>query len=199
MDNPRLEIIAQAESFADRCGAEREHRQQVHRLSMKLFDLFAETLKLDESDRFILQCAAILHDIGWCTGQQGHHKQSMRMILEDATLPLTPEERTRIALTARYHRKSLPKNDHPVYSNLRPDEQKRIAALAALLRIADGLDSSHQSCIQDIQALRNSQLLILSCRSRQDASEEMQAAQKKSDLLAQILAQPVKIVCEAPR
>ncbi len=166
---------------------------------MKLFDLLAETLKLNESDRFVLQCAAILHDIGWCTGEQGHHKQSMRMILEDTTMPLTPAERTRIALTARYHRKSLPKNNHPVYSELSPDEQKRIAALAALLRIADGLDSSHQSCIEDVRALWGNHQLILSCRSRQEASEEMLAAQKKSDLLAQILALPVQIVCENSR
>lgn len=189
--------IAQAERFADQCGAERGHWEQVRRLSMQLFDRLADSLKLDESDRFVLECAAILHDIGWCTGQQGHHKQSMKMILDDTTLPLSRTERVRIGLTARYHRKALPAKDHPIYNELGAEEQKRIDLLAGLLRIADGLDCSHRNLIKGVQAEISRDRLVICCQSDSGAHEEMQAARKKSDLLERVLSVPVQFTQES--
>jgi len=197
MTHPLHEKIVQAEQFADRCGAERGHWEQVRRLSMQLFDLLADSLKLDESDRFVLECAAILHDIGWCTGQQGHHKQSMKMILEDTTLPLSRTERIRIGLTARYHRKALPEKDHPIYSELEAEEQKRIDILAGLLRIADGLDCTHRNLIKGIQTEISRGRLMIRCQGDSGAHEELQAARKKSDLLERVLSIPVQITLES--
>lgn len=164
---------------------------------MQLFDRLADSLKLDESDRFVLECAAILHDIGWCTGQQGHHKQSMKMILEDTSLPLSRTERIHIGLTCRYHRKALPAKDHPIYSELGTEAQKRIDILAGLLRIADGLDCSHRNLIKGIQAEISQGRLMIRCQGDSEACEELQAARKKSDLLERILSVPVQITQES--
>ncbi len=196
MKNSPYEKLLEAERFAERCGAERGHWEQVHRLAVCLFDAIEPFTKADETDRFVLECAAILHDIGWCAGQQGHHKQSMKMILEDRTMPLSPSERLWIGLTARYHRKALPKEDHPVYGNLEEKEQKRIDLLAGILRIADGLDCSHQNLIESIRADIEQDHLILGCRCRREAEEEMQAARKKSDLLARALGLSILILQE---
>lgn len=192
------DILAEAERFAGRCGAERGHWEQVRRLSMQLFDALADALHLEKTDRFLLECAAILHDIGWCRGQKGHHKQSMNMILEDASLPLTPEERIRIALTARYHRKALPKPDHPVYGTLRAESRKRIEKLAGILRIADGLDCSHQSLVETLRTELRRDCLRISCRCRGEAREEFEAARKKADLLECVLGVRVEIAREVP-
>jgi exopolyphosphatase/guanosine-5'-triphosphate,3'-diphosphate pyrophosphatase len=190
------ETLAAAERLADRYDAERAHRQQVRRLSLQLFDQLAGLLKLDEMDRFVLECAAILHDIGWCLGQQGHHKQSMKMILEDTTIPLTPSERVWVALTARYHRKALPKKEHPVFGTLGPEEQKRVETLAGILRIADGLDSSHQNWIDSLRVEVKDRCLIVRCRSRTEAEEELEAARKKADLLGHTMGFSIHILRE---
>lgn len=196
MSRGNREKTQAAERLADRWEAERGHREQVRRLSIQLFDCLQDFLKLEEPDRVVLECAAIVHDIGWCTGKQGHHKQSMKLILEDTCLPVTEEERIQIALTARYHRKALPNQDHPIYGTLGAEEQKRIDALAGLLRIADCLDSRHQNRVENIRTEFDKNHLRIWCRCPADAQEELQAARKKADLLERVLGGRIEIVCE---
>ncbi|TLN24103.1 HD domain-containing protein, partial [bacterium] len=59
---------------------EADHTHQVTRLALRLFDETVELHKLGELERFWLQCAGLLHDIGWVEGWKGHHKTSLRII-----------------------------------------------------------------------------------------------------------------------
>ena len=113
---------------------------------------------MGDDERVQLQTAALLHDIGWADGQRGHHKNSMRRILREEELPLNDRERMIVALVARYHRRALPKEKHPLFRDLDPRDRQVVRKLACLLRIADGLDYSHDSCVADVevQALNHS-------------------------------------------
>ncbi|HEV3075825.1 MAG TPA: Ppx/GppA family phosphatase, partial [Thermoanaerobaculia bacterium] len=61
-----------------------------------------------------------------------------------------PPEIEIIAHLARYHRGSLPKRKHPTFAALKPWQQKTVRRLAVLLRLADALDRTHASRVEEI-------------------------------------------------
>ncbi len=138
-------------ALAQRCRYERAHTHQVTRLALMIFDALEEVHRMGVRDRSLLHYAALLHDIGWAEGPQGHHKASMRLILSDSGLPFGRAERQMVALIARYHRKALPSERHEHYRNLDRADQHRVCMLAGILRVADGLDRSHNSIVRGVQ------------------------------------------------
>lgn len=129
------------------CPAERGHMEHVARLSAQLFDAAQELHGLGPAERDLLICAALMHDIGFAVAEQGHHKYSMHVILKAEIPTLTSAERLIVANVARYHRKALPKLDHSRFAELRPAGRKIVRTLAALLRVADGLDRAHENVV----------------------------------------------------
>lgn len=179
-------LLAAVRQFAAACKDEPEHAAQVTRLAEMLFDALRPLHKLDKSARLCLTSAAILHDIGWLEGKKGHHKRSMVMILDELSLPLTPIERATIALTARYHRKAMPKPSHKVYASLSRARRKIVDILAALLRVADGLDRSHTGAVKAVEVILSDSQIEFICQTHRSAGAELRFAQKKADLLEQV-------------
>lgn len=179
-------LLTAVRTFAVACDYEREHSKHVTFLAERLFDVLRPLHGLDESARLCLTCAGLLHDIGWIDGQKGHHKRSMEMILDEDSLPLSPVERVTVALTARYHRKALPKPSHKMYSSLSRARQKTVDSLAAILRIADGLDRRHTCAVTDVQAAIQNDRIEFSCHTHCGAEPELRFAKEKADLLEKV-------------
>lgn len=179
----RLDAIRR---FAEACHYEQGHSEQVARLAERLFDALQPLHRLEESSRFLLSAAGLLHDIGWTSGQKAHHKQSMQRILDDTTLPLSQEERTIVALVARYHRKSLPDPSHPVYDGLSETQRGVVDRLAALLRMADGLDRSHSEAVASLSVTLNDTQVEIRCGAQGDIAEELLYGKAKADLFERV-------------
>ena len=128
------------------------HSEQVRKLALELFDALQDLHKLGKRERCWLECAAILHDIGLARGPKGHHKNTLKIILNETKLPFTSIERQVIANIARYHRKRSPKNKDYSFKSLKPGIKSESEILAGILRLADGLDFSHQSIVQSVEA-----------------------------------------------
>ncbi len=126
--------------------------KQVVRLVEMLFDACQPLHGLGQRERELLTCAALLHDIGLSVGVLSHHKHSQRLILEAALPALTDEERAIVANVARYHRKALPSEKHPPFAELSPRDREVVRHLAALLRVADGLDRAHEDAVEILTA-----------------------------------------------
>ena len=171
---------------------EAEHTQQVTRLALLLFDEMASLHKLGEKERYWLQCAGILHDIGWVEGRKGHHKTSLRIIQTTQLLPLENKERLIIGSIARYHRKALPDKTHDHFAVLEPGEQEKVKTLSALLRVADGLDASHQSRVKNIAVHITKKRILIRCTIKTlTAIEEEISATNKSDLMVKVFHRTV--------
>lgn len=163
---------------------EAEHSHQVTRLALRLFDELIPLHGLGETERFWLQCAGLLHDIGWVEGWKGHHKTSLQIIQTTQLLPFDNKERLILGSIARYHRKALPDQSHDHFAALEPDEQAKVLVLSALLRLADGLDSTHQSRVRDVYTQVTKKKIVISCVIKSIAAvEEEIAATNKSDLM----------------
>lgn len=126
------------------------HAECVAKLALLIFDKTKSLHNLAEEGRKLLELAALLHDIGHYISSRGHHKHSFYLI-QSASLPaLTKSEKLIVACIARYHRKKFPQENHVGFSALNEDEKLMVTRLAAILRLADGLDREHSQLVQSV-------------------------------------------------
>ncbi|GAC1429507.1 MAG: hypothetical protein PVS3B3_19000 [Ktedonobacteraceae bacterium] len=180
------------------------HARQVMHLSMQMFDATRPLHRLDQHSLRMLERAAFLHNAGMLVEARRHHKHSFRLI-KDANLPdFTAEERYEIALIARYHRRALPSNNHEEFATLSSKARKRVSMLAALLRIADALDYSHDARVLRIAeepSLCNENIwtMFLWIRSLADLDVEIEQAHDKADLFEKIFKRKLRLVVQDGR
>jgi exopolyphosphatase/guanosine-5'-triphosphate,3'-diphosphate pyrophosphatase len=132
---------------------EQSHARHVAHLALSLFDQTRE-LRLHDGgphERELLEYAALLHDIGIFVAHTAHHRHSYYLIRHSELAGFTDEEIQIIANLAYFHRKSPPKKRHAHFNALGRDTQRTVRRLAALLRLAEGLDRSHLARIQNVR------------------------------------------------
>jgi exopolyphosphatase/guanosine-5'-triphosphate,3'-diphosphate pyrophosphatase len=172
--------------FAESVSYEAAHARHVAELAVTLFDSLAEIHGLDQDERFLLYCAGILHDIGWIEGQEKHHKRAMKMILDAPHLPLSQREKLIVASVARYHRKAEPSRSHTHFAALAVGDRRIVRRLAALIRVADGLDRSHAKIVKTIRCEVRPEAIVIRCGTTTSGEVECQTALKKGTLLERI-------------
>ncbi len=159
------------------------HARHVADLALALFDLTADVHGLPPERRPLLEIAAILHNVGLETDPFRHHTAGRDIILAHPLVELDDAERQMIACTTFLHRKKIKdkKLKAEVLVTLPPAVQGDTLVLAALVRMADGLDYS-QSQGSDIgQAIISPQAIAIPV-SGLYADEDAARAQQKADL-----------------
>jgi exopolyphosphatase/guanosine-5'-triphosphate,3'-diphosphate pyrophosphatase len=190
----KVEHLQAVRDLGARYRFDREHAEQVTRLSLSLFDQLAGPLHLDPDDRTLLQTAAMLHDVGYYVAYDRHHKHSYHLILH-ANLPsFTRREMSMAASIARYHTKSLPKRTHESWAALDPPDRLRVRSLAALLRIADGLDRGRGARIERVEVADDGIITRLTVFSSQGLTAELYGVEKKKDLFEEVFGRAVVVV-----
>ncbi len=180
--------------LAQQCQYEVEHAQHVTRLALRLFDGLQPQHGLGTPERLWLEWGALLHDIGWIEGRQRHHKTSLRLILESALLALSPRERLLVAAVARYHRRALPSNKHKHFAALDAADKQRVRVLAGILRVADGLDRTHRSLVEDLSCDVAPEQIVVRCITNGDTAEEYRAARDKGRLFEAVFQCQLEVV-----
>ena len=111
--------------------------------------------------REYLEAGALLANVGLVISHSKHHLHSYYVIRNSELTGLTDAEIEIIAQIARYHRKSAPKASHAEFARLSPEDQRLVKTLAGILRVAIGLDRSHDGRVRSVMAqLRNDRLVI---------------------------------------
>ncbi|MDY6820240.1 MAG: Ppx/GppA phosphatase family protein [Deferribacterota bacterium] len=186
-------IFSRLIEIGNKFNFEEDHARQVNKLALRLFDLLMERLSLDKNYKNILEASAILHDVGTFISYSGHHKHSYYLIKNSELLGFSPNEIELIANIARYHRRSVPKPTHKPYNDMTYEEKLITQKLAAILRIADGLDRSHNDLIKDIHLTEEDKALYIKPISKSNIYLEIEGANRKKDLLENILGKNVII------
>jgi exopolyphosphatase/guanosine-5'-triphosphate,3'-diphosphate pyrophosphatase len=133
--------------------AEEAHARHVARLTLQLFDQARDAglHACGAGPRELLEYAALLHDVGVFVSHSGHHRHSYYLIRHSEMAGFTDEERAILANLAYFHRKSTPRRRHTHFQALPRDDQQMVRALAALLRITEGLDRSHIGLVRGVR------------------------------------------------
>jgi exopolyphosphatase/guanosine-5'-triphosphate,3'-diphosphate pyrophosphatase len=180
---PDVDDIRLRDVFAvgRRFGYEETHALQVATMAEKIFDAMAPSFDLSRHERTLLSAAALLHDVGYHISHEDHHKHSLYLIKHSEMTGFSESEKTTIANTARYHRKSLPKRSHPEFSALDKEEKATVRKLSSILRLADGLDRGYKSLVTDVMVEKSGSEVRLTLVSDRDCSNEIYAIKMKKE------------------
>jgi exopolyphosphatase/guanosine-5'-triphosphate,3'-diphosphate pyrophosphatase len=182
--------------LAERCDDDLTHSAHVAALALQLFDSTEPQHGLPTEAREYLEAGALLANVGLVISHSKHHLHSYYVIRNSELTGLTDAEIEIIAQIARYHRKSAPKASHAEFGRLSPEDQRLVKTLAGILRVAIGLDRSHDGRVRSVMAqMRNDRLVVEAVAKRgKEISLELYTANERSDLLEEVLGKRVGIV-----
>ncbi|HUK90217.1 MAG TPA: HD domain-containing protein, partial [Blastocatellia bacterium] len=161
---------------------------------------------MTEQERDLLEYAAVLHDIGYHIAHNNHHRHSLYLIKNSEMPGFTGNESAVIATVARYHRGSMPtaardakaRREHEDYLWLNPQDQQMVRRLAAILRIADGLDRSYRQQVKAVRCKIDGGNVVFYLDSDQDCELEIWSANRKAEWFRKLFRVSVTFEREAP-
>lgn len=201
------------------------HSERVARLSLQLYDsidaagLFRKPATGSNGDaaheRESLYVAALLHDVGKSEGDKGHHKESLKLIKKHGTpLGWRQDDMLRAGLVARFHTGALPTRGHKAMRDLLPEEQRTVVRLAAVLRLANALDTTHDGNIRRVKlespidrtrvrgtngflrkpvGMHKNEALVIGAEGYIDGTSRAQAVAAERYLLETVIGRPVVV------
>jgi exopolyphosphatase/guanosine-5'-triphosphate,3'-diphosphate pyrophosphatase len=196
-DDPRALRRAAVASLARRCQSDPEHTRHVVRIALELFDATEKLHGLGPTDRELLEYAVLLHDIGQHVSRQGHHRHAAYLVEHAQLRGFSPAEVTFLAALVRHHRRGDPKPSEALYGALSQAERERVRKLAAILRVADGLDRGRRGVVAELSAQITDNLVILRLRADGDAELELWAARRRRDLFEKVFDRELEVVVDA--
>jgi len=197
-DDPAQRDLA-IERLAAACSGELEHGRRVAALAGRIFEQVAAPFDLPPGDRAILECAARLQDVGYVINDDQHHKHSYHLI-RNARLPgIRAHDQELVANVARYHRGAHPKRKHENMARLSADDQSRVRRLAAILRLAGGLDRSRTQQVRDVIVRLEDGTAVFDVVAADDPEVDIWGAERRADLFEAVYGMPVSVRwAEAP-
>lgn len=178
--------------LVERYSVRYEHAEHVKTLALHLFDDLITVHGMTDTERELLESAALLHDVGFYIGAEQHHKHSEYIVRNSSLMGFTNDETDLIASVARYHRKSHPKKKHDLYGRLSTDEQRTVRVLSGILRIAEGLDRRQNSIVKQVSVTaKPGKITLVLHAPNQQPDVELWSAERRKDLLEEALSSEI--------
>jgi exopolyphosphatase/pppGpp-phosphohydrolase len=175
-----LKNLAEKKNYGQGPG----HALQVSKLALKIYDELVRLKLLDDSpeDRLILEAAALLHDIGH--PQEPHHEVGFDFLAEEIP-KLTKEEPISNAALSTLLTSVLWHNERNYLKRgvIEIPDRARSEKVAAIIRVADGLDMISQPPVENIRLSLEGKLLKIFVVSRHPVDLQIEQAREKSDLM----------------
>jgi exopolyphosphatase/guanosine-5'-triphosphate,3'-diphosphate pyrophosphatase len=178
--------------LGERCSYWPEHANQVARIALALFDQTRGIHGLTDRERQWLEYASLLHDIGVHISYEKHHRHSYYLIKNGDLRGFDPVEIEVMALITRYHRRATPKKGHPGYGDLPSTLRKAVKVLSACLRLAEGLDRSHQQVLDSLRLVDRGDDYLVQLRMAGDSELEIWAASRHAGAFEEMVGKPVQ-------
>ena len=185
-DDPKALRRAAVAGLARRCGSDAAHSKHVAQLAVSLFDQTKALHDLGDDDREMLEYAALLHDIGQHVSRKGHHRHAAYLVEHAQLRGFSPDEIEFLAALVRHHRRGDPKTSEPRFAALDKDARERLRKLAALLRLADGVDRGRRGIVEAIDVQIGTDLVVLRLHALDDAELELWGVRRRRDLFEKI-------------
>jgi exopolyphosphatase/guanosine-5'-triphosphate,3'-diphosphate pyrophosphatase len=132
------QIFSMVERIAEKYRCNDRAAVSAALFAEKIFTGVKELHGMPDSELIPLKIAARLHKSGLFIGNRGYHKHSHYIISSTDIPGISARQRRIAALTARYHRKTIPRTSHLEFMSLPQDERVLVSKLAAILRLACG-------------------------------------------------------------
>jgi len=189
--------VSQIERFASACGVELDHARHAAQLATQIYAGLCEHYELDPDDQRLLDAAARMQDVGYLINYKSHHKHSYHLILHSRLEGFRPEELEIIANVARYHRGAEPKKKHGNFRRLSKSAQRRVLGMAAVLRLASGLDRTHNQTVQSVEVTGGKKQIDLIVTAKEYPEVNLWAARRRTRLFEKSFDAEVTIQWDA--
>ena len=161
---------------------------------MQLFDQTEPLHGLGARDREMLDFAALLHDIGQHVSRKGHHRHAAYLVEHAELRGIEPSEVAFLAALVRHHRRGDPTAFRTALRRaLDEDDRDRLRKLAALLRVADGLDRSRRGVVDGRRAEIGADLVLLRLTTHDDPELELWGARRRCDLFEKVYGRELEL------
>ena len=184
------QLLQDAQELMWRYRTDQAHCRRVQQFALQLFawtigQRLTETETAPWSIRLVLGC--LLHDLGHYIADKGHHRHSRYLILNaPQTAAWDAGLRTDVAALAFTHRKLAKSSWEKTYFR----QSKELFQLAAILRVADGLDRSHRPGVQIHGHRREDGHFLLELGGLQP-EDELHLATQKADAWEKAFAESI--------
>lgn len=140
--------------------------RRLARLSLQLYDGLVHCglagRESDFEERFILQAAALMQEVGHFHDGKAHHKESYRMIRKvSPPAGWTKKDLDLAALIARFHRRALPRPDHKILRAYDLPLRNSLVLLAAILRFANALHAKPYRGVRRLEVEECSGVIVV--------------------------------------
>ncbi len=194
------QVLNSARHLAARYQYDKPHAACVASLAVKLFDLLSQDHGMGTRERMLLEVSAVLHDIGVFISPAAHHKHSSYLVDAAEIFGLRKSDKDIVANVVRYHRRSVPRPTHVPYMSLPKGDRAVVSKLAAILRVADALDRSHQQKVRQFTLERAEDAYTLWVPDDLgDISLERSGVIEKSGLFAEVFGAPIALKQGTPK
>ena len=175
-----LKYLAESKNY----GQGPDHARQVSKLAFKIYDELVRLKLLNDSpeDRLILEAAAVLHDIGH--PQEPHQETGFDFLAEEIP-KLTAEEPISNAALSTLLTSVLWHNERNYLKRgaIEIFDRNRSEKVAAIIRVADGLDLISQPPVENVRLSIGDGLLRITVISRYSVELQILQAKEKADLM----------------
>ena len=190
---PNIDVQTQIECFAIACGVELDHSRHVAQLAKQIYSGMCEHYEIELDDLPLLEAAGLMQDVGYLINYEGYHKHSYHLILHSRLEGFRPDQLDIVANVARYHRGEEPKNKHENFGRLSETDQHRVRTMAAVLRLASGLDRSHNQTIQAVGVHGGKKQIELVVDAAEFPEVDLWAARRRAGLFEKLFDAEVTI------
>ena len=185
--------IATVTSLRRRHGDHLAHSDHVSDLATTIF---TETLEVHGvSPRYVplLQAGSLLHNVGLAEDATLHHVRGRDIVALEGLRGYSDEERAAVACLVMFHRKRVRPDDEPLFQSLGKDLRAVTLRLAAILRVADGLDYCGTHLAQIARVSGRNRATVSITGNYDDVGVDVARANKKADLWREVVGTPLRV------
>jgi exopolyphosphatase/guanosine-5'-triphosphate,3'-diphosphate pyrophosphatase len=176
-----------------RFNMDEEHAKTTVRFAMKLFEKLRPIHSLGRRERFMLEAAAILSDVGTYIGSKKHNEHSYYLVQSIEIPGLEREFVKTVSYLALMHNGDVERWFETKYGYFPMEKQLLIKKLVSMLRIADAMDASHMNLITDFDVDILQGKIIIRAKCKKTPFLEKLSFEDKSGIFMDTFGIPIEL------
>ena len=183
------DIIACAGIMSKRYMGNKERNQLLERVATELFDSTKKIHGMGRRERLLLRIAALLNDCGKYMSLEAAAECSYSIIMATEMIGLSHAEREIVANIVKFNKAHFEYYEELATATLLDRESYlKIAKLAAIFRVADGICRSYRTKVQGIKIAQKQDELIITVNTAEDITLEQGFFARKAAFFEEVFS-----------
>lgn len=178
------DILNASRAVAKRYMLNEEHVRFVEESSLRIFDVMKKIHGLGKRERLLLQIAAILHECGKYINLSFPGVCGYDIIMKTEIIGISHMERTMVANIVKCNTERVT-YEELLAQGISRSNSLTVIKLSAILRLANGLDYTHQEKMRNLNMKLNEKELIITVASKGDITIELGLFEERKFLFEQ--------------